>query len=110
MDSNVQTLDSKQAFRWKAARFSFLAPLGCAFIIVLSLSSCSNIGSLGERLILAGVFLIQFLSFTMGIFGMCANGTLAKALALVGILFSCIVGFAAFFLSIFSIWGFWSGC
>jgi hypothetical protein len=101
MNGTAKIIDSKQAFRWKAAWFSLLAPLGSALISFLAFSFlehfCSgNTENLVAQWILGGVFIIQIISLMMGIFGAYGGNLLTKTIALIGMVASFIVGDVAF--------------
>jgi hypothetical protein len=113
MDSEVQIADPKEAFRRKAAWFSFLAPLSCiliffAFLLVQDRFS-EGVQDLAFKLIGGGTFFIQIISVVMGGYGIFAKDIIAKIFAVLGIVISLVVGFFAFFVLAFSIWG-WNGC
>jgi len=114
MDGGAKTLDLKQVSYWKAAWFSFLAPLSCGLVILIVSSFndhlAPNVQIWVDRFILVGSFFIQIISVLMGGFGMYAKSVQAKVLAALGIVLSLIVGFFSFILSIITIWGIWGRC
>jgi|ERR1700722_7012616 hypothetical protein len=114
MGGSTQTIDAKQAFRCKAACFSFLAPLSCVLIFFVSLSLMNHFSPDIQgwifKFVAVGTFIIQIISVIMGAFGMRAESILANWIAAIGIVISGIVGFLAFILSDIAIWGLWRGC
>lgn len=114
MDGSAQALDLKQASYWKAAWFSFLAPISCGLIILIVSSFndrlAPDVQIWVDRFILVGSFFVQIISVIMGGFGMFAKGIPMKVLAVLGIVLSLIIGSFTFFLSILTIWGFGRGC
>src|ERR1700733_9162730 len=93
-------VDSKEAFRRKAAWFSFLAPLICLLIFFSFLlfqdHFSEGVQILTFKIIGVGTFFIQVASVIMGGIGMFTKSVSAKILAALGIVISLIVGFFAF--------------
>jgi hypothetical protein len=90
-------VEARQAFAWKAAWFSFYGPFGGVLVVLASIwfaNHSNGIPTLVEELLIGGALLIQAASLTMGFAGSSITDShLAKAIAIIGILFSLVLGF-----------------
>jgi hypothetical protein len=102
-----------QAFAWKAAWFSLLAPLS-SVLIALALSYFSNDSGPNPtltpafigKLVFGGALLVQITSLIMAVAGgLIAESYLAKGIAVIGLFLSLGTGFVALLLLLLETWG-----
>jgi hypothetical protein len=93
MNGVAENVDRKQAFRWKATTFSFIAPICSFFGLWIFLNPYFSSPALVYKAIVVLLFAVQVTSLAAGVFGLFTKGALPKSIAALGIVASCIVGF-----------------